>query len=147
MFRARNSDSKTPLKKWNQAPGTDFRLKVKSLWYIFLMHPVQYKPHGPIGKLTKSQRAFRSPSYSALRQPSGYRLIIYRFANIVWFSITIAFFFENITQYLIMKYWCILAFQWTCVLYDFFTNFTLMLHFLQFTHIFYQIGNIANIVW
>ena len=38
-------------------------------------------------------------------QPSGYRLTIYRFVVIVWFSkyrwnIVIAFFFENITQYL-----------------------------------------------
>ena len=37
MFRARNSDSKTPLEKWNQAPGTDFRLK--SLWCIFFDAP------------------------------------------------------------------------------------------------------------
>ena len=29
---------------------------------------------------------------------------------------------------------------------DFFTNFTLMSHFLQFTRIFYPIGNIASIV-
>ena len=51
---------------------------------LFYITKLQYKPHGPIGKLTKSQiRAFKSPSYSALRQPSGYRLIIYRFANIV----------------------------------------------------------------
>ena len=33
------------------------------------------------------------------------------------------------------------------VLYGLFTNFTLMSHFLQFTRIFNQIVNIANIVW
>ena len=33
------------------------------------------------------------------------------------------------------------------VLYRLFTNFTLMSHFLQFTRIFNQIVNIANIVW
>ena len=38
MVWARNSDSETPLKKWNSTPGTDFRLK--SLSDIFLMHPV-----------------------------------------------------------------------------------------------------------
>ena len=38
MVQAKTSDSKTPLKKWNLTPGTDFRLK--SLWDIFLMHPV-----------------------------------------------------------------------------------------------------------
>ena len=41
MFRARNSDSITPLEKWNQAPGTDFRLK--SLWCIFFDAPCTFK--------------------------------------------------------------------------------------------------------
>ena len=39
MVWARNFDYKTPLKKWNPTPGTDFRLK--SRWDIFLMHPIQ----------------------------------------------------------------------------------------------------------
>ena len=49
-------------------------------------------------------------------QPSAYRLTIYCYANIVWFSkycwnIVITFFFGHITRYLIMKYWSILAFH------------------------------------
>ena len=45
-------------------------------------------------------------------QPSAYRLTIYRYANIVWFSkYRYRIFFYHITRYLIMKYWSILAFH------------------------------------
>ena len=44
MERARNSDSKTHVKKYNRTSGTD--LSKKSLWDIFLGHPVlrAYRP-------------------------------------------------------------------------------------------------------
>jgi len=51
---------------------------------------------------------------NSVDQAWEYRLTIYRYANIVWFSkyhwnIVIAFFY-HITRYLIMKYWSILPF-------------------------------------
>ena len=87
MFRARNSDSKTPLEKWNPTPGTDFRLK--SLWCIFLMHPVYMDIRIPSSSLQSKTSLARASSCSQFSSTSWLILLLAlrsTFFTLLWWN-------------------------------------------------------------
>ena len=58
MERTRNSDSETHVKKYNRTSGTD--LSLKSLWDIFLGHPVSIRLN--MTQITKTKSELISTS-------------------------------------------------------------------------------------